>query len=102
MNDQQRAAMQMQTKWEEQIENVDGSGFKCYLCQCPQISDKAVYPDNLFTLCYAPTENKLWFFDANESSETIRMACCSWDDAELIKRMLTKGKSHWMEAICNG
>jgi hypothetical protein len=32
-----------------------------------------------------------------EESDTIRMACDDWAEAELIKKLLTQSKSYWME-----
>lgn len=85
----------MKTKWTEQTENRDGTGYKYYQCQCPQHGENGL--DHLYGLCYAPKTNRLWFWDEmrNEFNST-RMVCTSWLDAENIKAMLTIGKSHWM------
>lgn len=84
------------TKWRDEKEYIDGTGFTYYQCQCPQ--GDGCRPDHLYELCYSPTENKLWFWDETyHGSSTIRMVCTSWEEAEFIKKMLTKGKSHWME-----
>lgn len=88
----------MKTKWKSEHEFADGTGDLYYRCQCPQISADKVRPDALYTLFYMPTTHKLWFWDATkDASVTTRMTCESWEQAELVKSMLTSGESHWME-----
>lgn len=86
----------MKTTWKPEKENADGTGFTYYRCQCPQ-PDKDGFLGDLFELCYAPTDGRVWFWNATyESSATVRMKAESWDDAETVKRMLTKMRSRWM------
>lgn len=82
----------MITKWDKHTQ----SGYIYYQCQCPQFEGSTL--ERLFGLCYAPQDNKLWFWlYTGIGSDTIRMTCKTWADAELIKSMLTTGKSHWMD-----
>ena len=86
------------TKWRTESEYADGTGRPYYQCQCPQIPEGKVRPEFLYGLCYMPSTNSLWFWDEMaHGSTTTRMTCVSWEQAELVKGMLTKGKSHWME-----
>ena len=92
----------MKTKWRSESENRDGSGEPYYQCQCPQAGTGSVRLDHLYGLCYFPAQNKLWFWDEiDPDSETVRMQCHTWEQAEQVKRMLTMGKSHWMEPNTN-
>lgn len=86
----------MKTKWNEHPENSDGTGYRYYQCQCPQHGESGL--EHLYGLCYAPETHRLWFWDEMQhDAESTRMACTSWQEAEMIKAMLTMGKSHWME-----
>jgi len=86
------------TKWRAEKENRDGTGFTYYQCQCPQVRNTGPLLDHLYGLCYAPSLNRIWFWDEkDEDSESIKLTCDSWDEAEMLKKMLTTGKSHWME-----
>lgn len=88
----------MKTKWRVQSEYADGTGDAYYECECPQTKDGEVFPTYLYSLCYMPSRQKLWFWDGLiEAAETTRMRCTSWEQAETIKAMLTMGESHWME-----
>ena len=89
---------QPSTKWRDEKENTDLTGFTYFQCQCPQGHGPRL--EHLYGLCYSPTQNALWFWDEMfHESETTRMKCESWEAAELVKKMLTIGKSHWMEKV---
>lgn len=86
------------TKWEAKSEYEDGTGKAYFQCQCPQTYAGDVFPEFLYTLCYMPAMNKMWFWsEESYDSESVRMVCKSWEQAEEVKAMLTMGKSHWME-----
>lgn len=92
---------QMATKWKEESQYADGTGYKIYYCQCPQYKNKHEL-NNLYRLYYSPTTNRVWFFDEqNRDPDSTRMTCSSWEHAELIKKMLTMTDgarpSHWMQ-----
>lgn len=87
----------MKTKWATCTEYADGTGRLYYECVCPQPDDDGNL-DKLYNLCYFPSEKRLWFWDKIMSdSVTIRMTANSWEDAEKVKSLLTRMKSHWME-----
>lgn len=90
----------MKTKWRTENEYLDGTGRLYYQCQCPQVFGSSVSPEFLYALCYMPDTNKIWFWDEMRSdSVTTLMTCTSWEQAELVKVMLTSGKSNWMKSV---
>jgi hypothetical protein len=85
------------TKWKREKEFADNTGRDLFYCECPQPDKSGSWPEHLFRLYFFPAEQRLWFFDQKEDSQTIRMKCDNWSQAELVKDRLTMMKSHYME-----
>ncbi len=86
--------MNNKSKWEIRTEYADNTGRYYWQSKIAVPVLDNPYGINLWWIGFFPDEKKLWFWNDSKNEESVTLFCDSWDDANVIHRMIENKKKH--------